>query len=88
MKTSEQVYWIKVVGAVLTGVICLFLNKSLGLQEHIILMAGITIYLFLSEALAIVTKINRNRTIKIGIGAFLFIWMLVWTLLNSFAILG
>ncbi|MBN2334039.1 hypothetical protein JXL21_00670 [Candidatus Bathyarchaeota archaeon] len=83
MKTSEQIYWIKVVGALVTGGVCTYLQRSLGLQGHIALMAGTTLYIALSEGLAMITKVDRNRTIKIGIGAFLFLWILVWVLLNT-----
>ena len=78
----------KVVGALVTGGICTYLQSSLKLQGHIALMVGMTLYIALSEGIAVITKIDRNRTIKIGIGAFLFLWILVWTLLNTLILLG
>jgi hypothetical protein len=68
--------------------VCFYLNRYLGLQEHITLMAGLTLYIALSEGLAVITEIERDRTIKIGIGAFIFLWMLSWTLLNTLYVLG
>ena len=87
MKTSEKVYWIKTAGAIVTGVVCMYLKSYLGLQEHIALMAGTTLYIALSEGVAALTEIDRNRALKIGMGAFLFLWMLTWTLLNTLRLL-
>ncbi|MCK4438762.1 hypothetical protein KAV47_06780 [Candidatus Bathyarchaeota archaeon] len=67
---------------------CFYLNRHLGLHEHIALMAGLTLYIALSEGLAVVTEIERDRTLKIGIGAFIFLWMIAWTLLNTLDVLG
>lgn len=83
MKPSEKVYWIKAGGALVTGALCMYLNSILGLQEHLTLMAGVSVYVALSEGLAVLTGIDRNRTIKIGIGAFLFLWLFAWTLLHT-----
>lgn len=83
MKPSEKVYWIKAAGALVTGALCMYLNAYLGLQEHLAAMAGVTVYVALSESLAVITGIDRNRTIKIGVGAFLFLWLFAWTLLNT-----
>lgn len=87
MKASEKIYWIKVVGALITGALCTYLNSNLGLQEHLTLMAGLCVYVALSEGLAVLTGIDRNRTIKIGVGVFLFMWMFTWTLLNTLIII-
>lgn len=67
---------------------CFCLNKYLGLNEYITLMAGLTLYIALSEGLAVITEIERDRTLKIGIGAFIFLWMIAWTLLNTLYVLG
>jgi len=68
--------------------LCFCLNKYLGLNEYITLMAGLTLYIALSEGLAVITEIERDRTLKIGIGAFIFLWMIAWTLLNTLSVLG
>ena len=88
MKASEQIYWIKIGLAVITGIICYYFQTSLVLQSQIALMIGITLYIAYSETLAIVFKLDRNRTIKIAIGAFLFIWILIWTLLTTLGRFG
>jgi len=82
------VYWIKAVAALINGGLCFYLNNNLGLNGQITLMAGLTLYIALSEGLAVVTDIERDRTLKIGIGAFIFLWMLSWTLLNTLHVLG
>jgi len=71
----------------INGGLCFYLNRYLGLNEHIALMAGLTLYIAVSEGLAVITKIERERTLKIGIGAFIFLWMLAWTLLNTLYVL-
>ena len=83
MKASEQIYWTKAVLGLITGLICFYAQSILEVQSQIVLMTGITIYILISEAVAIIFKIDRNRTIKIAIGAFLFIWIFTWTLLNT-----
>lgn len=83
LKTSEKIYWFKVVGALVTGAVCTYLNTFLLLQEHLTVMAGVTIYVAFSESLAVLTGIDRNRAIKIGVGAFLFLWLFSWTLLHT-----
>lgn len=67
---------------------CFYLNRYLGLNEHIALMSGLTLYIVLSEGLATVAEVERDRTLKIGIGAFIFLWILIWTLLNTLYVLG
>ncbi len=88
MKTSEQIYWVKTVLAVITGIICYYFQTSLEIQNQIVLMIGATLYIAYSESLAIVFKVDRNRTIKIAIGAFVFLWIITWTLLTTFGQFG
>ena len=88
MKTSEQIYWIKTVLAIITGFVCYYVQTAIAVQSQIVLMIGITLYIAYSETLAIVFKVDRNRTIKIALGAFLFIWILIWTLLTTMGHFG
>jgi hypothetical protein len=83
LKASEKVYWTKALLAVLTGLICFYAQSIFNLLGQSALMVGITLYIAFSEAVSVAYKIERNRTIKIAIGAFLFIWMFTWTLLNT-----
>ena len=88
MKASEKVYWVKAVLGLVTGVICYYIQSILEMQGQITLMVGVTLFIAYSEALAIVFKVDRNRTIRIAIGAFLFLWIFSWTLLNTMGIYG
>jgi hypothetical protein len=83
MKNSEKIYWMKVGGALLIAIITTILNTYVGLEGTTVFFLGITLYVMLSEALAIFVNMNRNRTFRIGIGAFIFIWIMIWTLLNT-----
>jgi hypothetical protein len=88
LKASEQVYWIKAALGLITGGICFYAQSGLGMQGQLAFMIGATLYIAYSEAIAMVIKIDRNRTIKIALGAFLFLWMLSWTLLNTMGFYG
>ena len=88
MKISEKVYWVKAVLGLVTGVICYYVQSILGLQGQIALMVGVTLFIGVSEALAMVFKVDRNRTIKIAMGAFLFLWIFMWTMLNTMGMYG
>jgi hypothetical protein len=88
LKTSEKIYWIKAALGLTTGVLCYYIQTIFQLQGQMTLMVGATLYIAYSEALAIFFNVDRNRTIKIALGAFLFLWMLNWTLLNTMGHVG
>ena len=46
-------------------------------------MFGAIIYVVISEIMARVFKIDNARSLKIGIGAFFFSWVMVWVLLHT-----
>lgn len=83
MKASEKVYWTKAALGPITGLICFYVQTSLDIHGQIALMLGTTLYIAFSEAAAMIFKVDRNRTIKIALGAFLFTWIFTWTLLNT-----
>lgn len=88
MKDSEKVYWVKALLGLATGIVTFYIQSKLGFQGEIALMAGITLYIGYSEATSMVFKIDRDRTIRIAMGAFLFLWMLSWTLFNTLGTFG
>ena len=88
MKASEQVYWVKTALGIVTGSLCFFIQSSFELQGQLMLMIGATLYIGYSEALAILFKVDRDRTIKIAIGAFLFTWIFTWTFFNTLGYYG
>ena len=83
MKLSERIYWIKAASAILVGLICTALQHYVNLDGAIVFSIGSIIYIVFSEGLAVVMKFDRNRAIRVGIGAFIFMWMLTWTLFNT-----
>lgn len=83
MKDSEKVYWMKVGCAIIVAIITTILKSYLGFDGTVAFMLGGTIYIMFSEVLAIFMKMDRAKTLKIGIGAFIFIWVVFWTLLNT-----
>ena len=88
MKDSEKVYWLKALLGIVTGYITFYIQSKLGFQGEIALMAGISLYIAYSEAASMILKVDRDRTIKIAMGAFLFLWLLSWTLLNTMGVSG
>ena len=88
MKDSEKVYWIKALLGIITGFVTFYIQSKLGFQGEIALMAGISLYIAYSELTSMVFKVDRDRTIKIAMGAFLFLWLLSWTLLNTMGVAG
>jgi hypothetical protein len=83
MKDSDQIYWIKSALAIVTGALTMISNTYFGVHDTISVLIGIAIYFAISEIMSMIKNIDRNRTIRIGIGAFLFIWIFSWTLFNT-----
>ena len=83
MKASEKVYWIKAGSAVTVAVISLLIQTGFGLDGNYVFLMGTIIYLGLSDLLANQMHLERNRALKIGVGAFLFIWLTTGTMLNT-----
>ena len=88
MKLSERIYWIKAASAVVVGIICTALQHYASLDGSIVFTIGSILYIVFSEVLAMVLKFDRNRSIRVGIGAFIFLWILTWTLLNTIILSG
>ena len=86
MKESEKVYWIKALLGIVTGYITFYIQTKMGFQGEVALMAGVSLYIAYSEIAARVIEVDRDRTIRIAMGAFLFLWMLSWTLLNTMGV--
>jgi hypothetical protein len=84
LKDSDQVYWIKAAVAVLTGALSMLVSNYTN-NETMGVIVGIAVFFADSEILSLVKKIDRNRTMRIAVGAFLFLWIFSWTLLNTLA---
>ncbi|MBN1682776.1 hypothetical protein JW865_04410 [Candidatus Bathyarchaeota archaeon] len=81
MKTSERVYWIKLVLSIISAIVCVSLQVYVGLDGSIVFMLGSLLYLLLSDLLANMMKLERNHALKIGIGTYVFTWIMTWTIL-------
>jgi len=83
LKTSEKTYWIKVAFAVLAAAFCCYAQIYLNVDGTVIFMLGAAIYYGISEALSRIMKLESGHGLKVGIGAYIFVWIVVWTLLYT-----
>jgi len=90
IKPSNQVYWIRVIFAMLAAIICspfvLNLSGFFGAVFTVLFYAAS--YYFLRDALKIdVAAVGgRGKFIRIGVGTYVIVWILAWTVLNTIAI--
>lgn len=80
MKNAEKVWWIKVVASIGVALVTLAFQVYMGFTGETAFMVGVVLYIIISEASAYVMEVERVRSLKIGVGAFLFVWVMVWTL--------
>jgi hypothetical protein len=83
LKASEKVYWMKVGISILAAILCVVLQVYIRLDGSLVFMLGSIFYIVSSDLLATFMKIDRNHSIKIGIGAYIFTWITVWTILYT-----
>jgi len=83
MKPSEKIWWIKAVASLAVAGITLAMQVFLGMDGIAALMFGVIIYLALSNVLSNVMGVDKTRGLKIGVGAYFFIWITVWVLLYT-----
>jgi len=88
LKLSERIYWIKAASAIVVGLLCTAIQHYVGLDGAIVFTIGSIVYIVFSEVLAMVLKFDRNRAVRVGIGAFIFLWMLTWTLFHTILLTG
>jgi hypothetical protein len=46
-------------------------------------MLGVLLYLASSDLLSGYLNLDRGHGLKVGVGAYIFIWVMVWTLLYT-----
>jgi hypothetical protein len=80
VKNAEKVWWIKVVASIGVALVTLAFQVYMGFTGETAFMVGVVLYIIISEASAYVMEVERVRSLKIGVGAFLFVWVMVWTL--------
>jgi hypothetical protein len=83
MKPSEKLYWIKAGIALVAAVACVFLQVNLNMEGTLVFMLGTLLYLAASDVLSGVFKLGRGHGLKVGVGAYVFIWIMTWTLLYT-----
>jgi hypothetical protein len=83
LKASEKVYWIKAGFSIISAVLSFSLQQYFGVDGSLIFMIGALVYLAFSDILSTIMKLDRNHGLKIGIGAYIFLWITAWTLLYT-----
>jgi hypothetical protein len=83
MKPSEKLYWVKVGLAFLAAIICIAIQVYMKFDGTLVFMLGTLLYLVTSDALSGVFHLDRGHGLKIGIGAYIFVWLMTWTLLYT-----
>ncbi len=80
MKPSEKLYWIKVVLAIVAAVLCTALQLTILKDGTLVFLLGTLFYLAISDVFSGVMKLERGHGLKVGIGAYIFVWIMSWTL--------
>ncbi len=83
MKPSEKLYWLKAGIACLAGVLCFTLQVYGKIDGLLVFTLGTLLYLASSDILSGPFKLERGHALKVGIGAYIFLWILTWTLLYT-----
>jgi hypothetical protein len=83
MKQSEKIYWLKVGASVAVAILCVVLQVYIQIDGGLVFAFGALIYMVISDLLATLVKVERGHGFKIGIGAYIFTWLMVWTLLYT-----
>ena len=84
MNPAEKIWWTKVVASLAVAGLTLATQVFFGLGGATSFMFGVLIYLGLSDLLSNVMGVERFRGLKIGVGAYFFIWMTAWILLFTY----
>ncbi|MFQ6084814.1 MAG: hypothetical protein ACE5OY_00860 [Candidatus Bathyarchaeia archaeon] len=79
MKPLDLIYWLRAASGVLVGLFCgLFFSGSRGF------LFGVAFYPFTYYVARLKwPRIKPRRVLLAGIGAYFFMWLLVWTLLHT-----
>jgi len=83
MKPSEKLYWIKVGLALVAAVLCVALQIFGHIEGTLVFMLGTLLYLASSDLLSGRLGLDRGHGLKVGVGAYVFIWIMLWTLLYT-----
>lgn len=83
MKASEKIWWFKLAAAVVIGILCFIIQLYFNISGSSVFMIGVLLYVITSDLLARRNGMDQIRGLKIGIGVYLFTWIMIWALLNT-----
>ena len=83
MKPTETLYWIKAGLAFVAALLCIGLQIYANMEGTLVFMLGTLLYLASSDLLSGYFKLDRSHGLKVGVGAYVFIWVMTWTLLYT-----
>jgi hypothetical protein len=83
MKPSEKLYWVKAGLALIAGIVCFSLQMYANIDGVLVFTLGTLFYMASSELLSGYFKLDRGHGLKVGVGAYVFLWIMVWTLLYT-----
>jgi len=77
-------YWLKVGVSIIAAVLCVILQVYVKLDGSMVFLLGSAFYIVSSDSLSNYLKLEKGHGIKIGIGAYIFTWIMVWTILYTY----
>jgi len=80
---ATKVWWIKLISAIAVSGVTFYINVYMNVDGVIAFLAGVVLYVGISNILARMNNFDMGRGLKIGWGIFLITWLVVWTLLNT-----
>ena len=80
---ATKVWWIKLISAIVVSGVTFYINVYMNIDGVIAFLAGVVLYVGISNILARMNNFELGRALKIGWGIFLITWLVVWTLLNT-----
>lgn len=84
MNSPDKIWWTKVVASMMVAGLTLSMQVFFNLGGVTSFMLGVLVYLGLSDLLSNVMGVERFRGLKIGVGAYFFIWVTTWILLYTY----
>lgn len=80
---ATKVWWIKLLSAIAVSGVTFYINVYMNIDGVIAFLAGVVLYIGISNILARMNNFDTGRGLKIGWGIFLITWLVVWTLINT-----
>ena len=81
MKVSEKIWWYKLGSAIIVAILTFIVQVFFNVNGSTVFMIGVIFYIGISEVLSSMNGVEKLRGLKIGIGVFLFSWIMIWVLL-------